>query len=264
MSVEYAPKGLFAVLTPQANTTVEPELVILTPPGFAWINARLSSGKTTIEARLGDYFADYDAAAGRFGNAPVDAIGFACTGASYIAGIEAEDRVLDRLWRARGVPVVTAASAVVDALRVLGVERVALVSPYDRALDDKSAAYWSARGFAVVAKVSAYGESDAFHPIYSLPSDAARRGIDAVANIIGADAVDAVVMLGTGMPTLAPIRRAPFVGGRPVLSCMLCLAWRLTEAAAGRGPTADNLLKWVRGEHWAARFEAATAEMRRR
>ena len=47
--VEYAPKGLIGVLTPQANTTVEPELAILWPRGVAMINARLTSAKTTIE-----------------------------------------------------------------------------------------------------------------------------------------------------------------------------------------------------------------------
>ena len=50
MQVNYAPKGLIGVLTPQANTTVEPELAIMMPPGFAWINARLTSDKPGIEA----------------------------------------------------------------------------------------------------------------------------------------------------------------------------------------------------------------------
>jgi maleate isomerase len=44
MPVEYAPKGLIGVFTPQANTTVEPEMAILTPPGHAFINARMTSG----------------------------------------------------------------------------------------------------------------------------------------------------------------------------------------------------------------------------
>ena len=45
LNLEYAPQGLMGVLTPQANTTVEPEMQILLPPGFAYINARLTSPK---------------------------------------------------------------------------------------------------------------------------------------------------------------------------------------------------------------------------
>ena len=55
MTVEYASKGLVGVLTPQANTTVEPEYAILMPRDTAWINARMLSRHKTIEERLVDY-----------------------------------------------------------------------------------------------------------------------------------------------------------------------------------------------------------------
>ena len=58
--VEYARKGLIGVLTPQANTTVEPEFAILMPPGYAFLNARMVSEKPTIEGRLGDYFGNME------------------------------------------------------------------------------------------------------------------------------------------------------------------------------------------------------------
>ena len=87
MVLEYAPDGLMGVFTPQANTTVEPELGILVPPGMAWINGRLLSDARTIDDRLLDYFSNYGNALRQFANAPVGVIGFACTGASYLAGV---------------------------------------------------------------------------------------------------------------------------------------------------------------------------------
>ena len=49
---DYGRAGLVGVLTPQANTTVEPEIWTLLPPGWSMINARLTSSKDSIEARL--------------------------------------------------------------------------------------------------------------------------------------------------------------------------------------------------------------------
>src|SRR5438270_893745 len=65
--------------------------------------------------------------------------------------------------------------------------------------------------------------SGAFHPIYAMPAADARAALD---SLDATEGVEAVVMLGTGMPTLGPILGKPRAGGAPVLSCMLATAWR--------------------------------------
>jgi maleate isomerase len=246
MFVEYAPKGLLGTLTPQANTTVEPEFAVLMPEGTAWINARLTSPKATIEARLVDYFATMETALDQFANAPIGAVAVACTGASYLAGRAEEDAMIARAQAKLGVPFVTSGVAVVAALEVLGAKKIGLVSPYTPSLNAASRRYWESRGFVVAAQSDAYRDSPEFHPIYSLTASAAAA---ALAKMDGED-VDAVVMLGTGMPTLAPILARPFVGRAPVLSCMLATAWRGVGAMQGRAPSRDDLLSWVRAETW--------------
>ena len=253
MSVAYAPKGLLGVLTPQANTTVEPEFAILMPKGMAIVNARLTSPKPTIEERLVDYFATMETALGQFANAPIGAISIACTGASYLAGIAAEEAMIARAEKRLQVPVFTSATSVVDALTVLGARRIGFVSPYPDALNRASEAYWTARGFTVAAKSGAYRETGAFHPIYSLPSGAALAGLDALPRDL-----DAVVMLGTGMPTLEPIRQRPMHGSAPVLSCMLASAWRGAVALEGRSPDRDGLMAVVRAETWGGKERLGT------
>src|SRR5215831_717182 len=119
MTVEYAPHGLIGVLTPQANTTVEPEFWLMLPPGVAMINARMTSDKPSLEARLTDYFDDIDQTIAQFHNAPVGAIAFATTGASYLAGIAGERVVVAAIMERLGVPFITAGHAVVLALKTL-------------------------------------------------------------------------------------------------------------------------------------------------
>lgn len=251
MTLEYAPRGLVGVLTPQANTTVEPEFAILWPAGFAMVNARLTSPKGTIEERLVDYYERLDEAAGQFANAPLSGLAIACTGASYLVGAAREDAIVARLEDRLGVPVITSARAVVDALRACGARRVGFVSPYPAGLTAASVAYWRERGLEAAEVASATPDAAAFHPIYSMRASGAREALDA---LDGRD-LDAVVMLGTGMPTLRPILERPRLGAAPVLSCMLCLAWRTVEAIEGRAPARGSVEAWVEARDWRARFE---------
>lgn len=253
MSVEYAPKGLIGVLTPQANTTVEPEYAILTPPGMSWLNARMTSPKNTIEARLIDYFDSVHHFAKQFANAPINALAFACTGTSYLVGAEREDQVLAELEQMLGVPAMSAATAVVDSLKLIGAKKIALVSPYPApgTLDELCTPYWQSRGFDVVAKTSAARESEEFHPIYSLPSGACQTALDELQGV----ECDAVVMLGTGMPTLLPIARTPYVGKAAVTSCMLSIVWASAAAAAGRKQDKRDFLNWIEARHWRGRID---------
>ncbi|HUC49187.1 MAG TPA: hypothetical protein VMA30_07345 [Xanthobacteraceae bacterium] len=240
------------MLTPQANTTVEPEFNILWPHGVAMINARLMSDKATLNDRLAAYFENYDQALRQFANAPIGAAAAACTGASYLAGREREARLIADISSRHGYPFITAAIAVVDALRTLGARRIGLVSPYPDDLNGASTAYWQSHGFDVSEMARTATRSDTFHPIYSLGSAAALVALRALRN----KPLDAVVMLGTGMPTLRPIAATIGSNGAPTLSCNLCLAWRVVEALDCRPPDASTLALWLNGKDWADRLNA--------
>jgi maleate isomerase len=53
MSLAYARKGMLGVLTPQANTTVEPEFSALLPPATAMLTARLVSTRPSLKIGCG-------------------------------------------------------------------------------------------------------------------------------------------------------------------------------------------------------------------
>jgi maleate cis-trans isomerase len=252
MRVEYASRALIGVLTPQANTTVEPEMWIMAPPGLAMINARMVSPHAALEARLVDYLDNLDAAISQFANAPLDTIALATTGTSYIAGVTREAELVARVSKEFGAPLVTTGEAVVLALRTLGARTIGLVSPYPPALTEKSRAYWCAQGFAVGGLVQIGTKAGTFHPIYTIAAAEAEAAALALADT----SLDAIVLLGTGMPTLEAILRCPRVGNAVVLSCMLCLGWAAIDAALRQRPAREALLRFARGEEWGARLRA--------
>ena len=182
-------------------------------------------------------------------------IAVACTGASYLATYEREGAIVEALEAARGVPVVTSGRAVMEALRALGARRIGLVSPYPAALTAASVRYWEAGGMMVARVVEVAAEAG-FHPIYTLGAHRAGAALEALE---GERGLEAVVMLGTGMPTLQPILERPRVGGAPVISCMLATAWRTVLALDGGAPDATGLLAWIERPEWAGRLQARLA-----
>ena len=250
-AAEYCPEGLFAVLTPQANTTAEMELSVLAPRGCGLATARLVSGKSRMSARLVDYVAQQSATLDRFANAPVSAAIFACTGAAYLVDPVEEARQTNAIEAARGYPFVTAASAVADALVALGAKRVGLISPYDDDLHTAALEYWAKRGLQPVVIGRIVGKSESFHPIYATPASKAEQAMDALPD---ADR-DCILFLGTGLPTL-PIIATRSNEAIPILSPNICLMWRAVLAATDTLPTQENLLRWVTGKpHWLGRFQ---------
>lgn len=107
--LEYAPKGLIGVLTPQANTTVEPEFSILCPPGYGLVTARLTSDKSSMDDRLIDYVLSLEKTVDRFANMPLGVMLFACTGASYLVEPEEERAIIAGIEAKRSLKLITAA-----------------------------------------------------------------------------------------------------------------------------------------------------------
>jgi len=248
--LEYSKRGLIGVLTPQANTTVEPEFSIMWPRGVSMVNARLISSKMTIEQRLIDYTDQVEASLDQFANAPIQAVAFACTGASYLMGQDKEAKLCERIHKNRGYPFVTAARSVTEYLQALFAKRIGLVSPYPASLTEESFGYWESVGFMVAEVVAAFDESSDFHSIYSLRAGSA---MEAVSSLKDKD-IDAIVMLGTGMPTLQAILNCADWNGPPVTSCMLSLAWRTMLHIDEKEANADDVLAWSRGEDWGQRM----------
>jgi maleate cis-trans isomerase len=250
--MEYAPLGLIGLLTPQANTTVEPEAWALLPNGYSLVNARLVSQASSLNQRLLDYFDQLESSLLQFANAPLSVLALACTGSSYLMGREKESQWVDA-WQARlNIPVVTAGRAVAEALQTLGVRRLDLLSPYPNDLTQASIAYWMSHGFEIGTVQTVSSSNPGFHAIYTTSSASALHAAQA----LNTSSADAVLMLGTGMPSLKTLLIQRESSGPPWLSSMLALMWQSIAAIPNNPSGPSDLQAWLDAKHWAHRAQA--------
>lgn len=206
-----------ALLTPMANPTVEREMRQLLPASCDYLVGRLVSTEEDPTARLRAYAERLDHALAQFGTMDLGAVAFACTASSYLVGRSGEERIAARV----GVPILWAAQSVLEALKRRNARRIAVISPYPEAIHAAGLTYWRDAGLDVIHHDRVETGSSDTRAIYALGATAAATAL-AGCRKVGADAV---LLAGTGMPTLDLLST---VGELPVLSSNYCLALAMT------------------------------------
>lgn len=228
---DYGARGRFGLLTPQANPSVEPEFRRLAPADTELYVARLTSRSDDPRTRLIEYLERLPETLAQYDTLRLDAVAFACTGSSYLLGARREAEIVAAAQAAIGAPIETAASAILKALDALRARRILIVSPYPDWLRDAGIAFWRAAGLDVVGTATVQiGRADT-RGIYELQGADA----DAVLENIDTRGADAVLVSGTGMPTLQ-LLCARRLQHPPLISSNLCLAWQLHQHVPGGGP----------------------------
>jgi maleate isomerase len=168
-----------------------------------------------------------DEAAIAFPPGSVEVVAYASTTSAYAIGYGAESDMVGRLAGRLGLPVVATCLSAVRAMRVVNVERVALVHPpwFDDELNELGAAYFRSQGFTVVASELA-----------DLPNDPGGIESGAVIEWVSqnlSDAADVVFIGGNGFRAAGAVEALEARVGRPVLESNQVLLWSvLIEAGS--------------------------------
>jgi maleate cis-trans isomerase len=136
---------------------------------------------------------------------------------------EAETQLLARLEAHSGSRVITAAGAVLRALAFLGVCQIALATPYPEAISRQGKAYLGAHGLKVVG----YGRLEGVRNIYE---ETAERAYG-LARQVDTPEAEAIVISGTGLPTLPVLDLLERDLGKPVLSSATAMMWLALRTA---------------------------------
>ena len=227
-------RGRIGVLLPPGNPTVEPELSAMVPAGVTLHFGRLetppSVGKAGehagMEERIRAYREGLAGPTSALSQVRPAVVLLAHTASSYALGYGNEQTLVDRIASLAGAPALLAAQAVLAALRHLGVKRLALGTPYPESISRQGKAYWEAAGF----EIAGYHRLENVTDIYAENEERAYE----LACRADAPEADAVLLSGTGLPTVAVLETLERDLGKPVLSSNQASLWRALRMARVR------------------------------
>lgn len=142
-------RARIGVLYPSAGVA-ESEFTRLAPEGVSLhvTRIRMRRGSREELGRLADSVED---SSRLLADAGVDLIAFNCTAGSFIGGPDYDKEIVRRIQSATGIPATTTTTAVVEALRVLGVQELLLVTPYHEEINVIEAEFLRTTGFEVAS-----------------------------------------------------------------------------------------------------------------
>lgn len=152
--------------------------------------------------------------------AGADVIAYACTIGSLCDGVRAEAALMEHLAAASGKPVLGLAETSVAALRQVGAQRLAIMTPYAAEANGWVADYIEAAGLAVAGFVPTPVDIFTVGDIH--PREVAAIAIAGMRDLPDADAL---WIPCTAIQTMAAIADIEAVTGYPVISGTQALMW---------------------------------------
>ncbi|MFT5502559.1 MAG: maleate isomerase [Gammaproteobacteria bacterium] len=230
------------VVVPVSNTNLEPDLGMMRPDGVSVHIMR--AGGYDIDAvpdsdQMRNFaLASLDEVIEALVAAKPDLIVYGCTSATLAHDLAFDREFTERVASMAGVPAITAAGAVVESLKDLGVNKIAFSSPYVEQLNLEAIEFLNQSGFEVVS--SAYvGENLGNHEQGALtPERIYKLGISA-----NSEEAEALLLSCTDMRAVEVISALEETLGKPVVTSNQALQYITNKRLAlGSKPGFGQLL----------------------
>jgi maleate isomerase len=222
----------FGIVLPANNSVFEPELWQRLPANAALYTARmLVCGDLTPQA-IDAMETQVWRAVNELVATGVDVIVYADMVTTFIMQEGWNRKRSSEIERSTGLPCISAWTAMERALFAIGVERIAIGSPYPPAIHASAVAYFRNVGFGVVADATLN-----IVAVRSVP-EVSRDDVITLADSITRPEAEAIVLLATDLPTFDAIETIEARVDRPVLSCNQTILWALLaeRGVATTGP----------------------------
>ena len=145
-------RARLGVVVPSVNTVVEPWFSAASPAGVSVHASRMFMDSVlTAEGVIRMDREEGVRAVRQLTSCRPHAIAYCCTASSILQGLEYDRHLQHEIEQAAGVPATTATQSILEALRVLGIKRIAAVSPYPEAIDRAEHTFFESAGIEVVS-----------------------------------------------------------------------------------------------------------------
>ena len=207
-------------LIPPVNITFEPEFSRWAPEGLTVHVQRMYRSRAVLSAHdLKEMLTHLDDDCHRLAFTRPDFVVYACTSGSSLETGGYDTGISDRIASAVGCEATTTSTAVSEALRHLGVRRMAVVTPYVQEINDREMAFFADVGFEPVS-LESFLEGDSY-AIPQIPQE------DTYQRALKADRpeADGVFISCTNLPTADIIERLEKDLGKPVVTSNQATLW---------------------------------------
>lgn len=226
------------VLVPFTNTNLEPDMALLRPEGVSMHFARLGGYDQDAIPDAGQ-MAGLGASAlaeplGLLAGVKPDIILYGCTSATLTHGSDFDRELAVTAEALSGAMTITAAGALVVALKALKADRIAFASPYVPAINDMAIAFLREHDIETVSRADVEDVLDNYAQGEMSPASVHDLGVRA-----DSDKADAVVLSCTDMRSVETVDRLERTLGKPVVcsnQAMIFAALRELSIEPGSTP----------------------------
>jgi maleate cis-trans isomerase len=206
------------LLTPSSNTVQEPEFSAALPSDVSLHTGRVAYRDITPEEQMRCVL-ELESESRKLADAEVGVIVFAATAPTLAKGKGYDRELIKRMEDAAGRPATTAATAFVEALALLGVEKIAIGAPWSKTMDKPMVSFMQASGFEVVnSEVAGYVAGVELGRTGPEAAYALGRQVDR-------PEAQAIIMPGGNWPAMNIVERLEREVGKPVLANNAVSLW---------------------------------------
>lgn len=234
----YGWRARIGMIMANANTTMEPEFNRLAPQGVSMHASRILIESTTVLGMTTNQ-KDLAAAARMLTGLNARVIAYSCNGSNVTGGLEGEAAQTDLISKETGCPAILAATAVLEAIAALGVNRVSFATLYPPDLNECNTQFWKECGVDVLRSEGlARGRRGPEAPYSSTP--VAQTGLQQPAFVynLARSALDtrseAMVVIGGNVRTIEIAEMFESDHGIPFISTNIALFWASLQIAGIR------------------------------